>query len=302
MVERALAPDPARTVSVPSGDGQNFLFSLHPNVFRALVVRSDGMLAVYSAVLNPTRTAFVVLLPPGSESTLRSGWMAIVSNDGRYLLTPQGESIDLRETKGIKLRKGRMSQDFLVTHPAPLPPVVTLTRSDPETRVFWRDLEALFPERLRVNGTYYSGSPYVKEFLAAYTPLNSFGDRAVTCGQLRIGGIDPASAGIGAAVSFIASLPSVLKKDCLAGKRQEKHHETSQRDNPVVATRSESATAPKLGDVSWSNKLLLWLFAWAALLMGFGLSQPAQAAEHVVDRESGRHALPACWQRLARCL
>ncbi len=44
--ERALAPDPARTVSVPSGDGQNFLFSLHPNVVRALVVRSDGMSAV----------------------------------------------------------------------------------------------------------------------------------------------------------------------------------------------------------------------------------------------------------------
>lgn len=290
---QAIAPDQARTLPIAASDGKTQVLSLQPVVFRALYVpEGDQAMGVYTAILNQEGTAFMVLLPPGQGPAMR-GTLSVISNDGRYLLTSHGQSVDLlrgsyaidallreklvemaslakrikkiekkrkknselssededslqvlegqfalmqEETfrymqklevlKSTNLKKGEISSAFFRFYPSPTPPVGQLTRQDEYGRQFFADLDALFPERfaLRETGLVYSARPHAEKFLGAYTPLNSFGDRMTSCGSLMVSGFDPASMAIGAASSFLGSLPTALSsRDCLAAKpRKEK--------------------------------------------------------------------------------
>lgn len=210
---QAIAPDPARSVPIPAEGGKTEILPLQPVVFRALFVpEGDGVMQVYNALLSQDGQGFLVLLPAGSGASMK-GTLSVISNDGRYLLTSQSESVDLKAVRGARLKKGRLPESFFQDHLSPLPLVGTLTREDQDGRQFFADLEALFTERFALGEAVYSARPHTSEFLAAYTSLNSFGDKYVSCGNAAIGSGGP----IGLVASVVMSMPRVLSSnDCLA--------------------------------------------------------------------------------------
>jgi hypothetical protein len=209
----ALATDHARSIPITDEEGKPQVLPLQPVVFRALYARATGEAVVYTAIVNQDGTSFFVLLPPGSQA-LMGGHLYIISNDGRYALTAGGVSVSLKDS-GVKLSKGRLSTDFFEKFPSPISEIGTLSRMDVFGGKFFADLDMLYPERFQVRGVTYSGRPYAQKFLALYTPLNSFGDRYVSCGSLAVG-----SGGlIGLATSVVFSMPKALShNDCLASK------------------------------------------------------------------------------------
>jgi hypothetical protein len=225
------APDRARAIPVTHSDGRIEAIPLQKVVFRALATDPEGGLSVYDAILNPDGTAFFVLLPPGRGAELSGGTLSIISSDGRYMLTSRGESVDLRRAHGVKLKKGRLPADFFADHPSPMPASFTAQRSTPEGRQFLEDLGTLFPEPLDVSGIRYSARPHTIEFLTRYTALNSFGDRAISCGNLQVSTADLFGLPIGAISSGIGTLIAGFSRgDCLAG-----HHD---RNRPPAKERS----------------------------------------------------------------
>lgn len=223
-----LTPDRARVVPVALADGQMAPQPLQKVVARALHIRPDGTMAVFDAVINPEASAYFVLLPPGSRL---DGRLVIVSTDARHLLTTEGEVVDLREISEADLERGRLSEDFFAAHPSPAPPLVSMSRRDPRGQQLLEALGGRFSERLVVTfqgrdgsrtDVFYSALPGTSRMLAAYTPLNTFGDRAVTCGSLPLGTGLLAGGPLalaGPVISGIRTLSVGLREgDCLAGR------------------------------------------------------------------------------------
>ncbi len=211
----ALAPDQARQVPITDASGKPQALSLQPVKLRGLYVSPEQVGTVFDSIINQDGTSFFVLLPQGSRETLKEGSLFIITSDGRYALTSRGESIDLKNA-GVKLSKGRLGTTFLGANPSPVPEITTIDRKDEFGKLFFSELENLFPEEVVIRGIQYSARPYTTEFLALYTPLNSFGDRYTSCGSLAVGSGGP----IGLATSVVFSLPKVLSSnDCLAVKK-----------------------------------------------------------------------------------
>ena len=211
----ALAPDRARQIPITDASGKAQALPLQPVSFRALHVSRDNVGTVYTSILNQDGTSFFVLLSPGSGEALKEGSLFIITSNGRYALTSRGESIDLKNA-GVKLSKGRLGNIFLEAHPSPVPEITTIDRKDEFGKLFFSELDNLFPEDVVIRGVQYSARPYTTEFLALYTPLNSFGDRYTSCGSLAVGSGGP----IGLITSVAFSLPKVLSSnDCLTVKK-----------------------------------------------------------------------------------
>jgi len=214
----AIAPDQARSVPISQEDGKVQVLPLQPVVFRALFVPAeDGPMEVFNAVLTEDSAGFFVLLPYGRGAEMW-GTLSVISSDARYLLTSQGMSVDLMDKeikKKIRLKKGKISEEFFETYPSPMPAVGSLTRDDDDGKVLFAEWEKLFPERYLVGKEQilYSARPNTGQFLERWTPLNSFGDRYVSCGNASIGSGGP----VGLAFSVVMSMPRVLSSgDCLA--------------------------------------------------------------------------------------